>query len=106
MATAPDNRPIGSYSRQIPRDRRFKINRWVKIRQPNGDTLNAKISDISRTGCRIECMVKPDTDKPVTIMIDQAKRLNARIVWSSVGAYGCQFDVRLNDRELTEIVWI
>ncbi|WP_394728145.1 PilZ domain-containing protein [Altererythrobacter sp. GH1-8] len=90
---------------RIPRDRRFQTKVWARVRQPGRAGLTARVSNISRTGCLLECMAALDTDLPLTLKIENSVLLSGTIVWSRVGASGCQFDHRLDDQVLTQLVW-
>lgn len=104
MQSSPPNRKVATYTREIPRDKRFDTRIWVTVYQSTSDKLAAKIVNISRTGCRFEGMMTLSPSKPVIVRFTDGRKLTCLIKWSNIGAYGCEFTKRLNDHELTEIL--
>lgn len=104
MQSRPPNRKIAAYSREIPRDQRFETRLWVRVNQTTCDKMAAKLTNISRTGCKFETMITLNSSERLMIRFPDGQKLAAIIKWSNIGSYGCEFTSRLNDSELTEIV--
>lgn len=83
---------------------RYEVDRWVLVSQAGEARLQARMANISRSGCRFSCMYTLDLDKPVMLRLKADLSTGARLVWSGAGAYGCQFDANLSDKALLSIV--
>ncbi|MEE4539678.1 MAG: PilZ domain-containing protein [Erythrobacter sp.] len=84
----------------IPRDRRYKVNLWVTVHQHEITPISARMSNFSRRGCRIACMIPLNADDQLVIKTEDGERLEAKIVWANARAYGCEFETPLADREI------
>lgn len=104
MLTDPPKEKVADYSRLIPRDKRFDVNLWVRAKQTTTGGASGKITNISRGGCRMECMFTFDPAQILLIKLDHGIKLRAYIRWSNATRYGCQFEKPLSDRELTDLL--
>lgn len=95
-------RPVGS--ELVQRDQRYTIGLWVSVIQPNSSAMQARIANISVSGARLECLAPLHADLPLQVIINDQSRLRSRIVWTSTGVYGCEFESRLTDAELMAII--
>ena len=62
--------------------------------------LTVMVTNISRTGCRLECLAPLIRRKPVIVRFENGVRKPATIKWSKTGAYGCEFDTPLDENVL------
>ena len=78
------------------RDERTELSLYVQVKQADTDYLNARISNISVSGFKLNCFAKLLQHKSLFIQIPGLQLLGAQIRWYEDGVYGCQFNSSLH----------
>ncbi|MEL7189988.1 MAG: PilZ domain-containing protein [Pseudomonadota bacterium] len=79
------------------RTERYTAKAWVLVRQLGSDPFQMKLENVSKTGCKLQCLASLDQQKVISIEAANCPRITAHIVWSNAGSYGCKFEVPLSD---------
>lgn len=66
--------------------------------------ISALVTNLSRSGCRIESMINLDPKAPVLISYREFPTIRAKIMWSKVGGHGCKFEKPIPDATLATII--
>lgn len=79
---------------------RQAIDADATFRRSDQTPLDVQVTDLSFTGCRIECGNHLPFDEPITIGFAGIGQCPGRIVWAAGHQHGCQFDSPLTQEEL------
>ncbi len=76
----------------------------AQIREKGYGHHQAKLSDLSRAGCRVNTPMYLNPENPVYITIPEFSALEARIVWHVGDEYGCEFASELHEAIFDHII--
>ena len=88
----------------VARNERFPVSQWVTITQTSVGRLQGKMVNISRTGFRLDCMVTLNREQAMIVKIGELPVLGAKIIWTNVSTYGCEFEKTLSIQILEQIL--
>jgi hypothetical protein len=79
------------------RDRRGDVHIIAKIREKGFGHHQASVSDLSRSGCRVNTPMYLNPDTSLFITLPGFSPLEARIAWHVRDDYGCEFVQKLHE---------
>ena len=83
---------------------RSGIQMSAHIRISGGSKHRVRVTDLSRVGFQMECLVFLPTDRPLILTMPGFATITCSIAWSDGRHYGCTFDHQLHDAIYDHIV--
>ena len=89
---------------QRRRHLRSGIQMSAHIRISGGSKHRVRVTDLSRVGFQMECLVFLPTDRPLILTMPGFATITCSIAWSDGRHYGCTFEHQLHDAIYDHIV--
>ena len=84
--------------------KRRLVNFGASVRDGATRSLKVKVSDLSTSGCRIECGAELQPKDEVWIKLTGMVAMRAVVIWSSDGQAGCKFSLPIEPIVLSGFV--
>ncbi len=86
-----------AYMVEARKYQRGDVDIHIDIREHGGGRHKARLTDLSRSGCRISCPVLIPENRVVSITLPTFAPFEAEVVWKIGDDYGCSFHHELHE---------
>lgn len=90
---------------QAPRkSARVQIKAMVKLRRRGHHNFTVKVYDLSREGCKLEFLERPELDETVWVKFEGLELLKATVCWLEGQSVGVEFERPIHSAVFDHIV--
>ncbi len=97
MADGKNRRSEPAFLADARKYRRGDVDIMIDIREHGGGRHKGRLTDLSQSGCRINCPVLIVQHRIVSITLPSFAPFEAEVIWKQGDDYGCSFHQGLHE---------